>query len=303
MEQISASQNGDFFSTVLDTICDGGYNKIMKSKGGESMENAIAEAQRMQGYIVAKANQFILHSRYDLSLMEQRILACMIATIDSRPTSTRFENQLLDCELNIDTFCELCKIKKRGSVAYLKEVTKGLRDQSFWMETEDGISETFSWVEKVIIDEKKNTIMLRFSQDMKPYLLNLNSDFTSYKLPMILRFSSRYTNIIFDLIYAEYGRTKEHQHLGHLSISVDEMKARVQIKKNKENKIVNQNITFKNLRVRILEPAIKEINDFTDIMVDILYIKNGRKIETIKFVFRPKTKAELATVPAFQRIG
>ena len=41
----------------------------------------VAEAQKMESYIVAKANQFILHSRYDLSTMEQRIIACMISMI------------------------------------------------------------------------------------------------------------------------------------------------------------------------------------------------------------------------------
>lgn len=257
------------------------------------------EAKKMQGYIVAKSNQFILHSRYDLSLMEQRILACMISMLDSRPEDSRGnDDELLDCELNIDTFCELCKIEKRGSSKYLKEVTKGLRDQSFWMETSEGVSETFSWVDKVKIDEKRGVILLRFSNDMKPYLLNLDTDFTAYKLPMILRFSSRYTNIVFDLIYAEYGR--KYKTSGLYQISVEEMKSRVQIKKDKKtNKIINQNISFKDLRVRILEPAVNEINKFTDIMVSIDYIKNGRKFETIQFNFKPKNKNELQNVPPF----
>lgn len=257
------------------------------------------EAKKMQGFVVAKSNQFILHSRYDLSLMEQRILACMISMLDSRPESLlEGDDDSLDCELNIDTFCELCKIEKRGSSKYLKEVTKGLRDQSFWMETSEGVSETFSWVDKVKIDEKRGIIILRFSNDMKPYLLNLDTDFTAYKLPMILRFSSRYTNIIFDLIYAEYGR--KYKTSGLYQISVDEMKSRVQIKKDKKtNKVINQNISFKDLRVRILEPAVSEINKFTDIMVDIDYIKNGRKFETIQFKFKPKSKSELQSVPPF----
>lgn len=265
----------------------------------ETMLSSAIEARKMQGYIVAKSNQFILHSRYDLSLMEQRVLACMISMLDSRPDELR-ENKddILDCELNIDTFCELCKIEKRGSFKYLKEVTQGLRNKSFWMETSEGISETFSWVEKVKIDTKRGVIVLRFSNDMKPYLLNLDSNFTAYKLPMILRFGSRYTNIVFDLIYAEYGRI--HRKSGSFCLSVEEMKSRVQIKTDKKtNKIVNQNISFKDLRVRILEPTIDEINKFTDIMVSVNYIKQGRKIETIQFNFKPKTKNELSNVPAF----
>ena len=266
------------------------------------MDNSLpsaVEARKMQGYVVAKSNQFILHSRYDLSLMEQRVLACMISMLDSRPEEmVEDKDGILDCELNIDTFCELCKIEKRGSSKYLKEVTQGLRNKSFWMETSEGISETFSWVEKVKIDTKRGVIVLRFSNDMKPYLLNLDSDFTAYKLPMILRFSSRYTNIVFDLIYAEYG--KNYRTAGSFRLSVDDMKSRVQIKTDrKTNKIVNQNISFKDLRVRILEPTIDEINKFTDIMVSVDYIKKGRKIEIIQFNFKPKTKNELSDVPPF----
>ena len=253
------------------------------------------EPTEMQRFIVAKSNQFILHSRYDLSLMEQRILACMISMVDSRGSD------LQDCELDIDTFCTLCKIEKRGSARYLKEVTKGLRDQSFWMETEEGVYETFSWVEKISINEKKGKITLRFSNDMKPFLLNLQSDFTSYKLPMVLRFSSRYTNIVFDLIYSKFGQNGRKS--GSLEILVDEMKERVQIKKDKRtNRVVNQNISFKDLRVRILEPTLEEINKFTDIMVDAEYIKNGRKTELIRFNFRKKTKHELENVPPFSLI-
>ena len=200
--------------------------------------------------------------------------------------------------LDIDTFCTLCKIEKRGSARYLKEVTKGLRDQSFWMETEEGVYETFSWVEKISINEKKGKITLRFSNDMKPFLLNLQSDFTSYKLPMVLRFSSRYTNIVFDLIYSKFGQNGRKS--GSLEILVDEMKERIQIKKDKRtNRVVNQNISFKDLRVRILEPTLEEINKFTDIMVDAEYIKNGRKTELIRFNFRKKTKHELENVPPF----
>lgn len=250
------------------------------------------DADEMQRYVVAKSNQFIVHSRYDLSVMEQRILACMISMIDSRG------DELMDCELDIDTFCELCKIEKRGSSKYLKDVTKGLRDQSFWMETEEGVFETFSWVDKIKIDEKRGIITLRFSNDMKPYLLNLQSDFTTYKLPMVLRFSSRYTNIVFDLIYSRYGQTNKAS--GSLSITVDEMRKRVQVKKDKKtDQVVNKNITFKDLRVRILEPTIEEINKFTDIMVEVKYIKKGRKVDTIQFDYRRKNRNELEKVPPF----
>lgn len=264
----------------------------------------IIEADNMQDYIVAKDNQFIKKSLYDLSLMEQRILACAISTLDSRQELR--ENEMPVCQMRLSSFCELCDIERRGAVKYLKGVLKKLRDTSYWIQKNDGSFTLFSWVAKAEIIDKKDNIIVWLSLDLKPYLLNLNSDFTEYKLPMILRFTNKYSNMIFDLIYAEYRKTsyiygsERRYSSGTLVMSVEDMKLRVRVKKGEDGKLIHNNIKFVDLRIHMLEPAIEDINKFTDIMVDIEYIMNGRKTETILFHYRPKTKAELSKVPLFR---
>ena len=48
----------------------------------------------------------------------------------------------------------------------------------------------------------------------------------------------------------------------------------------KENK--NKYPNFKDLRVRVLEPCIEEINQYTDIHIEYELIKRSRKIESIR---------------------
>lgn len=260
------------------------------------------EAKKMRDYSVAKSNELIIRSKYDLNVVEQRILACMISTLDSRPREKGgSDKDVLAGELSIDTICELCNVEKRGSSKYISALAKNIRDRSFWFETSKGEYETISWLDKVKYSENKGIIYFVFSSDVKSYLLNLDEDFTTYKLPMVLRFDSRYTNLIYDLIQAKFGRS--YKVPSSLVMSVDEIRQRVQVermdKKTNKLKIVNQNINFKDIRTKILEPAVKEINMYTDIIVDLSYVKKGRKVDTIQFTFRAKTKDEMSEIPPF----
>lgn len=262
------------------------------------------EADKMQRYLIAKDNQFIKRSFYEYTVMEQRLIACAISTIDSRKKIDIDDDTTVRCEFDIDVFCELCGIERRSAITYLRGLVEGLIKKGGYYQTEKRL-DYIHWVADSSFDLENNLIILWLSRTVKPYLLNLDADFTEYKLPMILRFKNKYSNLIFDLIYAEYGKgcyiygTERRYSSGTLSMSVDDMKMRVRTKREK-NKTVNQNISFKDLRIHILEPSIEDINEYTDIMVDIEYLTKGRKTETILFHYRPKTKAELSKVPLFR---
>jgi plasmid replication initiation protein len=262
------------------------------------------EAKKMEDYSVAKSNEFINHAKYDLSVMEQRVLACMISMLDSRPKDQNDAcGDILSGELSVDTFCKLCHIEKRGSIKYLKEVIQTLRSRSWW-ETSKGKHQMMAWIDTATILDETGMIIFTLSSCLKPYLLNLDRDFTSYKLPMVLRFSSRYSNIIYDLIQVKNGQSFRCE--SALNISVDELKNKVKVehydKKTKQTKIVNQNISFKDLRTKILEPSVEDINKYTDIFVELDYIKNGRKIETVCFRFRRKSKEEMQDIPSLKDV-
>lgn len=247
--------------------------------------NASEEVSRVQRFSVAKSNEFIYRSLYDLSLMEQRILLCMISTIDSRPSDLKFDsNEQLLYEFNIDTFCNLFNIKKRGALKLISEAAKGLRDHSFWMENEDGKYETMAWADKAWVDTKKGVITLLFSPDVKPFLMNLDKNFTHYELYRVLKFKSKHSIIVYDLIKASCG--KSYGKKGCYQITVEDFKKHVSIRVNKKTqKPVYQNTDFSDLRVRVLEPAIEEINKYTDLTVEVEYIKKGKSVVMISFTY------------------
>lgn len=244
----------------------------------------IDDIEKVQLFSVAKSNELIYRSLYDLSLMEQRILLCMISTIDSRPVELR-ENvdERLVYEFDVDTFCNLFNIKKRGSLQLIAAAAKGLRDHSFWRENANGKLETIAWADKAFVDKEKGVITLIFSDDVKPYLLNLSANFTHYELYRVLRFKSKHTLIIYDLIKAACGIN--HNLPGTYKVTVDELQKRVGVKRDKNGNAVYQYTDFYNLKARIIEPTIAEINKFTDLAVTVEYIKKGRSVTTILFKY------------------
>lgn len=264
----------------------------------------IIEADKMQGYVVVKDNNFIKRSLYNLGVMEQRVLACAFSMCDSRMVLG--ENELPKCEMSLNAFCELCNIERRGAVKYLKTVLEKLKKETYWIQKDDGALRLFSWIHTAEINPETDNIVVWLSLDVKPFLFNLNADFTEYKLPMILRFKNKYSNLVFDLINVDMGRKSFNYkgtncyRGGSYQISVDEMKMRVQVKKGEENEMIYPNIRFVDLKRKVIEPAVKDINEFTDIIVDIEYVMKKNKTESIIFNYRRKTEEEFKDVPLFR---
>lgn len=269
------------------------------------MNLTVVETDKMQNYLVVKDNQLIKKSFYEYNVMEQRLIACAISTLDSTKGIDVNDDKLVRGEFGLDVFCELCGLERRSVISYLMKCLENLKSKCGWCKNPDGSIELMSWISDAKIEPENNKVIVWFSLSVKPYLLNLEADFTEYKLPMVLRFKCKYSNMIFDLIYAEYrknsfvvGDTRKMSS-GNLQMSVDDMRVRLRTKK-KNGATTHNDMTFKDIRVFVLEPVIKDINEFTDIMVDVEYLKRGRKVETIVFQYRPKTKDELENVPLFR---
>lgn len=255
------------------------------------------ETDKMQNYLVVKDNQLIKRSFYEYNVMEQRLIACAISTLDPTQEIDVNDDKLVRCEFDLDVFCELCGVERRSVISHLMKCLNGLKAKGGWCKNPDGSIELLSWVSDAKIYPKKNKIVIWLTLSVKPYLLNLEADFTEYKLPMVLRFKSKYSNMIFDLIYSEYRKNRTTS--GILEMLVDDMRTRLRTKNNGSS-AVHKEMTFKDIRVYVLEPVIKDINEFTDIMVEVDYLRKGRKVETIVFKYRPKTRVELEKVPLFR---
>ena len=231
-------------------------------------------------YIVAKSNEIVQKSRYQLSVQEQKTIAYICSMIKPQTAVERAKGHpfILEYEFNIRDYCKICGIDYDSGKNYtdIKNVLKGLRDKSFWLKLEDGSETTISWVNKVWCNKGTGKAKIRLDEDMVPYLFDLQEKFVAYGLYNILAMKSQYSIRIYELIksYAyQKSKTFDINELKHL-LMVDNVKSYV---------------NFKDFRKYVLEVAQAEINELTDLMVTYEPITKGRKVVKVKFNIETKS--------------
>lgn len=130
----------------------------------------------------------------------------------------------------------------------------------------------FRWISMASYDGQ-GTITLRLSDEIKPYVLELEKWFTQYKLKNILEFNSYYAIRLYEIIKCEDGATGNMQ--SELEFDIEELRQYFGC----ENKYA----AFKDFRKRVIEIAVREINDKSDIWINPTYKKNGRSYTSVSF--------------------
>ena len=231
---------------------------------------------------VSKSNALIQKSRYTLSVQEQKIILYLISQI------TPYDQEFKLYEFNIIDFCKVCGIDYEGGKNYrdIKAAIKSIRDRSIWVQIDENTETLLSWIEKPYIDKNSGTIRIRLDEDMKPYLLNLKANFTSYELIYTLRFRSKYTIRLYELINSihfkpldEYVKTYD----------LEELKVLMGAETYKTYQ------TFKN---RALNMAVGEINQYSDKNVRYETVKKGKAVVAIRLYITSKDQVECLQLAA-----
>ena len=213
---------------------------------------------------VTKANALIQKSRLSLSLQQQKIMLYLISQIS--PSDDDFKLY----EFSIPEFCRVCGIDDKSGNNYsdLKSALKVLRDNSIWVAISDDTEATVSWIGKAKIEKKRGTVLIRLDEDMKPYLLHLKNNFTSYELVYTLHFKSKYTIRLFHEMETY---TKKYD--------VEELRVRIGAETYPQ---------YRDFKRRALDNSVQEINEYSDKDLTYIEIKRGRKVLAIEFTIKTK---------------
>lgn len=222
-----------------------------------------SEKKNQRYSLVVKSNELIRKSRFALSLTEQRIILYLISKI--KPGDT----ELLEYELNIKDFCEVCGIDYINNLSQLKATIKALIDKSVWITLPDGAETLVRWIEKPYLYRDSGIIKIRLDKDMMPYLIQLKANFTQYELIAILALKSKFSIRLYELF-------KSYEYLGHYKVSLADLRKIMMLEK--EYPKTND---FKRY---VIDKALQEINTYTDIEVTYSIVKAGRTIIGFDFL-------------------
>lgn len=214
-------------------------------------------------YLVVKRNDMIQKSRHKLDLQEQKIILYMISKI--KPSDKEFKEQIF----SIIEFCRICGLDSDsgGNYAYIKKSLKSLRDRSIWVTLDDGSETTLSWINSVTINKRSGLVRLTIDEKMKPYLLDLQENFTQYSLIYTLAMKSQYSTRLYELL-------KSYQYKKYVKFDIEDLK-RILFAEKYER--------FPDFKRRVLDTAVNEVNKLGDIWVTYELVKEGRKFSEVRF--------------------
>jgi plasmid replication initiation protein len=116
---------------------------------------------------------------------------------------------------------------------------------------------------------------IKLNSDMKPYLLNLRQNYTQYTLDNILSMKSIYGVRIFELLNEKI----KLRTLPRKGMDIEMSLQYIRECCDCENKYER----FSQLKTRVIDRAVEEINRVTSYKVSYDYIKTGKAVTGINF--------------------
>jgi len=214
-----------------------------------------------KSFLVTQSNHLV-QARYNLPLAEQRLVLTMISRI--QPDDEDFKPY----RISVNELAEFLGIDKGSAYRECKKTTENLLKRVLSIEESDGLLQT-NWVSSAKYIDGSGMVNLSFDPLLKPYLLQLKSNFTSCKLEMLLSFKSQYTVRMYTLL-KQYERLKERE------FELGQLRELLGIREDQYG-------LYSDFRKRVLLSTQKELTEKADLYFEFDEVKYGRRVGAIKF--------------------
>lgn len=224
---------------------------------------------------IYKRDDMIQKARFSLTVQEQRTILYAISKI--KPEDT----YLTEYTFDIKEFYDVIGWEKESYTEF-KAMLKGLTDKSWWATIDDkGTESVLRWFTTARSNKRSGKVTVEFHKDMMPYLLQLADQgvfYTSYNLQYVLPMQSQYSPRLYELLKSYQKNNREW------FFETEELKRLLDCQTYDR---------WPDFRRRVLEPAVEEINKYTDINIAYDTEKEGRRVARVIFYMAHKSKEAL----------
>jgi plasmid replication initiation protein len=229
-----------------------------------------------QNNLTVVRHNHLNRASYSLTLDERRLILSSIALLNPR------ESMPDEVTVHASDFAHQWGISEKLAYKQLKEARQNLYDRNIRLHDGKGKVTDMRWVYRASYADGAGYISMAFSPDIKPYLTDLKSHFTSYHLLEVRDFKSSHAIRLYELMmqYKETGWMKE---------SVDGLKTLFNVADN-----YTRWVDFKKY---VLEISVKEINTKTNYKIKYDLERKGRKITHVNFTFARNEQGDFFKPP------
>jgi len=220
-----------------------------------------------KNYYAVMANN-IVKGKQEMTLWEARIIRLLITQV------VKQDPKLRTYTCRIQELADFLNISSQNLYRDINLICDNLLKRIIRIGTKNPKEpwEKFHWISNAKYDGNGN-ITLKLSEEIAPFVLELNSWFTQYKLENILGFNSFYAIRIYEILKCDSGITRDEQ--SEFSYNLDYLR-----------EILNCTEKYRYMHdfiKRVIDIGVKEINDKSDILVSYELKKTSRKFTDIIF--------------------
>ena len=231
--------------------------------------------------LIVKDNA-LMNASYNLALVEQRLI--LLAILEARETGKGI-NANDPLTVHASSYINQFNVERHTAYQALKDACKDLfaRQFSYQEKRERGrINITSRWVSQIGYMDDTATVEIIFAPAVVPLITRLEEQFTQYDIEQISELSSAYAVRLYELLicWRSTGKTP--------IIDLTEFRKRLGV-------LDTEYTRTDNLKMRVIELGLKQINEHTDITASYEQHKKGRTITGFSFKFKQKKKTEAET--------
>lgn len=222
--------------------------------------------EEQQKLLVYKSN-YLVNASYKLTLNEQRIILLAISKLDSRE---QYHSKTI--QIKSDEFCKRFNVKKSDFYNTINLTLDSLFSRVVRIRN-DEIKHEFRFISSKKYYNNLSYFEITFSDEIMSYLVDLKDNFSKYDLKNVVNFKNKHSVRLYEML-----NEFKYKNIKKRVIKIEELKECLDLK--------NEYSRFNSFRQSVIDKAVNEINEHTNISVKYNKIYNSNKsVEAIEFVF------------------
>ena len=215
----------------------------------------------------------IIEARYRLSIGEQRLIKWLVSTIEAD------DEDFKKYRIHVIELADLLDIKRKDFYDAVKLATKKLIGNVLTFEMNSDTIQT-SWLATAQYHKGNGVVDLQFSPVLKPFLLQLKRNFTSYELGNVIHLKRIYSIRLYELL-------KQYERIGRRRFLIEDLRNIFMVDES-------QYKLYQDFKKYILLAAQEELREKTDIDFDMIEERKWKTCVAIEFIIKPQVRPQKA---------
>jgi plasmid replication initiation protein len=232
----------------------------------------------MESAVQVRQHNVITNARYEYSEMQLDIFLYLLSSLRKDQPDGVYE-------ISVGEMSKLTG--KKYNYQQLRLATEGMGSRMFEIPNETDKKGRQVWRQVWMFDRVDyvhgtGIIEIEFTRTIQPYLFDLKANFTSFQLYSALRLGSKHAKRIYTLCsqWKDKGQTPEYV--------IEEFKRTIGLINDKGDMEYAEITMFKKF---VLDIAVKQINEHTDLEIGYTLRKRGRSFQNVTFTVKAQPLA------------